>query len=85
MGTNYCLFHWKQTVAFHVLLSTPDMCFIGSFLGPQTLLKHLDQMQGGCGNKGFPGGALVQNPPANAGDAGDMGSLRFLDREDPLE
>ena len=24
---------------------------------------------------GFPGGAVVKNPPANAGDAGDMGSI----------
>ena len=23
---------------------------------------------------GFPGGSVVKNPPANAGDAGDMGS-----------
>ena len=23
---------------------------------------------------GFPGGVLVKNPPANAGDAGDLGS-----------
>ena len=24
---------------------------------------------------GFPGGAVVKNPPANAGDARDMGSI----------
>ena len=24
---------------------------------------------------GFPGGAVVQNPPANAGDARDLGSI----------
>ena len=24
---------------------------------------------------GFPGGAVVKNPPANAGDAGDSGSI----------
>ena len=24
---------------------------------------------------GFPGGRAVKNPPANAGDAGDMGSI----------
>ena len=32
--------------------------------------------------QGFPGGAVVKNPPANAGDAG---SIRSLGREDPLE
>ena len=32
---------------------------------------------------GFPGGAVVKNPPANAGDAGDEGSIPGL--EDPLE
>ena len=25
--------------------------------------------------QGFPGGAVVKNPPANAGDARDMGSI----------
>ena len=24
---------------------------------------------------GFPGGVVVKNPPANAGDAGDVGSI----------
>ena len=24
---------------------------------------------------GFPGGSVVKNPPANAGDAGDLGSI----------
>ena len=24
---------------------------------------------------GFPGGSVVKNPPANAGDPGDMGSI----------
>ena len=29
---------------------------------------------------GFPGGALVKNPPANAGNARDMGSIPGLGR-----
>ena len=33
--------------------------------------------------KGFPGGAVVKNPPANAGDARDAGSI--LVWKDPLE
>ena len=32
---------------------------------------------------GFPGSAVVKNPPANAGDAGDTSWI--LGREDPLE
>ena len=32
---------------------------------------------------GFPGGFLVKNPLANAGDAGVR--VQFLGREDPLE
>ena len=32
--------------------------------------------------EGFPGGIVVKNPPVNAGDTGDMGSLC---QEDPLE
>ena len=31
----------------------------------------------------FPSGAVVKNPPASAGDAGDM--VWPLDQEDPLE
>ena len=27
------------------------------------------------GSEGFPGGSVVKNPPANAGDARDMGSI----------
>ena len=40
---------------------------------------------------GIPGGSVVKNPPANAGDAGDMGSIsasgRFPGRENgnPLQ
>ena len=29
---------------------------------------------------GFPGGAVVTNPPANAGDTGDSGSIPGLGR-----
>ena len=29
-----------------------------------------------CVYMGFPGGSVVKNPPANAGDAGDMTSRR---------
>ena len=32
---------------------------------------------------GFPGGSVVRNPPPNAGDTGDLGSVPG--REDPLE
>ena len=31
----------------------------------------------------FPGGAVVKNPPASAGDARDV--IRSVGREDPLE
>ena len=27
------------------------------------------------GHTGFPGGPVVKNPPAHAGDAGDLGSI----------
>ena len=32
---------------------------------------------------GFPGGAVVKNPPASAGDTRDVGSIPG--QEDPLE
>ena len=34
-------------------------------------------------SRGFPGGSVVKNPPANAGDVGDMCSI--LGPEDALE
>ena len=33
-----------------------------------------------CGAKGFPGGSVVKNPPASAGDAGDGDSIPGLER-----
>ena len=33
--------------------------------------------------QGFPSGFVVKNPPANAGDTGDVSSIP--DREDPME
>ena len=30
--------------------------------------------------KGFPGGSVVKNPPASAGDAGNLGSIPALGR-----
>ena len=30
--------------------------------------------------KGFPGGSVVENPPANAGDLGDAGSIPGTER-----
>ena len=38
---------------------------------------------GSCGEKGFPGGAVVKNSPAGSGDARDAGLIPGL--EDPLE
>ena len=32
----------------------------------------------------FPGGAVIKNPPASAGDSRDT-QVRSLDQEDPLE
>ena len=34
--------------------------------------------------KGFPGGAVVKNPPADAGDTRDMGSIPGLGRSSGL-
>ena len=35
--------------------------------------KGLDNTDAGC--RGFPGGAVVKNPPGRAGDSGDMVSI----------
>ena len=34
---------------------------------------------------GFPGGSVVKNAPANAGDTGDAGLIPALGRSPPLE
>ena len=35
-----------------------------------------------CANKGFPGGSVVKNPPAKAGDLGSIPGLgRYLEKE----
>ena len=62
-----CL-EWVQITVFsignrqwHSVHCCPQRtCFTQSLLGPQTLLKHLDHTQGGWGNKGFLGGAVVK-------------------------
>ena len=41
------------------------------------------KLEQGKGREGFPGGSVVKNPPANAGHAGDVGSI--LGRQGPLE
>ena len=53
--------------------------FFGELKG--LLLKPFSLLEIGlsCVALGFPGGSGVKNPPANAGDKGDLG------REDPLE
>ena len=50
---------------------------MGTSLLVQWLRLHTPNA-GGLGStsgQGFPGGSMVKNPPANAGDAGDMGSI----------
>ena len=47
--------------------------------GPVTHLKSLLGLKG----RELPGGAVVKNPPANVGDARDVGSISGW--EDPLE
>ena len=34
---------------------------------------------------GFPGGVMIKNPPANAGHAGDVGSIPGLGRSSGIE
>ena len=53
---------------------------------PNPVLSSRDKKKKKCGASlqvGFPGGSVVKNPPANAGDAGDQ--VRSLGWEDPLE
>ena len=43
------------------------------------LTNLVDEVPSHLGPRGFPGGAVVENPPANAGDTGSIS----LVREDP--
>ena len=68
LGFDIKCLEWVQITVFsignrqwHSVHCCPQRtCFTRSLLGPQTLLKHLDHTQGGCGNKGFLGGAVVK-------------------------
>ena len=43
---------------------TPQLSEFTVFICPSFILKH--------GQRDFPGGAVVKNPPANAGDTGSI-------------
>ena len=50
--------------------------YISSVLSSDLILKEIK----GYYPQGFPGGAMVENPPANVGDAGDSGLIPGLGR-----
>ena len=62
-------------------LSIPSAWFqVGTSLDP-LLDKILEIFENNCPFLwGFPGGSVVKNPPANAGEAGDSGSVSGLGR-----
>ena len=52
-----------------------------SFFNDKKIPFYMDHYRLG----GFPGGSVVKNPPAKAGDAGDDPWFRSPSREDPLK
>ena len=46
----------------------------------ETQVKHSQNCYFIVACMGFPGGAVAKNPPANAGDSGDAGSITGLRR-----
>ena len=48
---------------------------------PRFLICHFPHLPGdNIGTEGFPGGSVVKNLPANAGDSGNEGSIPGLGR-----
>ena len=50
------------------------------FLAPDVMIKYVKSICFMGLKKGFPGGAVVENPPANAGDIRDPGSIPGVGR-----
>ena len=47
---------------------------------PTTVIKNILRWEFLCVKRGFPGGSLVKNLPANAGDSGDKDLIPGLGR-----
>ena len=52
-------------------------------MGSRRVGHDLSDLAAAVRHRGFPGGEVVKNPPANAGDAETQ--IRSLGQEDPLE
>ena len=61
---------WASNVGPHQVMQTPSLTQKDS---PSS--NHSDKKMGSRSHQGFPGGTVVKNQPANAGDARDMGSI----------
>ena len=65
-GRNECKSETQVSTSTCSHLKSPVICYSFSV---SCWAKGLDSSEAGC--RGFPGSAVVKNPPANAGDTGD--------------
>ena len=77
-----CIFHLRKLVP-HLAVKFFWGIELDEFTdGPQPMLVRLKISLQSCKSNtlGFPGGSVVKNPPANAGDTGDESLIPELGR-----
>ena len=58
------------------IIKTENICVSKDIMGSEKIAYRTENKSASpMSYLGFPGGTVVKNPPANAGDTGDMGSI----------
>ena len=70
---------WVQTQELQTyghIIKTENICVSKDIMGSEKIAYRTENKSASpMSYLGFPGGTVVKNPPANAGDTGDMGSI----------
>ena len=63
------------------IIKTENICVSKDIMGSEKIAYRTENKSASpMSYLGFPGGTVVKNPPANAGDTGDTGSIPGLGR-----
>ena len=77
------LLHWVCLCPMLFSFVSDSTCLLFTYLAIDCLLLRAETASLRLSKElywGFPGGSVVKNPPASAGDAGDMGLIPGLER-----
>ena len=67
---------YSQKTSSPTLICLQSLCYTALFISCLALITNSDNLMWLCRlSGGFPGGAVVKNPPSNAGDTRDVGAL----------